>query len=120
VSTSNRGVLRLGPLPPDWEAMPGGVSATVGKLTLLRVHDVGTKFGPPGDQLDAEVIVRLDTEPGHSFGFQLRDDGHREVNEGMLDELRSAFDANAPIRIEFIRTSCSMGRIFRVIQQRGG
>jgi hypothetical protein len=24
VSTSNRGVLRLGPLPPDWEAMPAG------------------------------------------------------------------------------------------------
>src|SRR5690606_15350765 len=67
VSTTNRGVLRLGPLPPDWEAMPGGVSSTVGKVTLLRVHDVGTKFGPPSDQLDAEVIVKVDSEPGRSF-----------------------------------------------------
>ena len=120
VSTSNRGVLRLGPLPPDWGAAPGGVSAAVGRVTLLRVHDVGTGFGPPGDQLDAEVIAQLDTEPGRWFGFQLRNDGDREANEGMLDLLRDAFDRDAPVRVEFIRTSCSMGRAFRVIQQRGG
>ncbi len=28
-----------------------------GKLTLLRVHNVGTKYGPPADQIDAEVII---------------------------------------------------------------
>lgn len=114
VSTSNRGVLRLGPLPPDWEAMPDGVSATIGRLTLLRAHDVGTKFGPPDDQLDVEVVVRIDSEPGHSFGFQLRNDGDREANEGMLSLLREAFERNARVRIEFIRTGCSIGRIFRV------
>jgi hypothetical protein len=114
VSTSNRGVLRLGPLPPDWEAMPGGVSATVGRLTLLRVHDVGTKFGPPDDQLDVEVVVRLDSEPGRSFGFQLRNDGDREANEGMLGLLREAFDLDRRVRVEFIRTGCASGRIIRV------
>jgi len=115
VSTSNRGVLRLGPLPPDWEAMPGGVSATVGKLTLLRAHDVGTAFGPPDDRLDAEVVVRLDSEPGRSFGFQMRNDADREANEGMLQLLRDAFDGGKRVRIEFIRTGCSVGRIFRVV-----
>jgi hypothetical protein len=114
VSTSNRGVLRLGPLPPDWEATPGGVSATVGRLTLLRVHDVGTKFGPPDDQLDVEVVVRLDSEPGRSFGFQLRNDGDREANEGMLGLLREAFDLDRRVRVEFIRTGCASGRIIRV------
>lgn len=117
VATSNRGVLRLGPLPPDWSAVPGGVSAAVGNLTLLRVHDVGTKFGAPGDQLDAEVIIRLDTEPGHSFGFQLRSDADGESNEGMLELLQDAFDHNRRVRIEFTRTSCTMGVVFRVIQQ---
>ena len=115
VSTSNRGVLRLGPLPPDWEAMPGGVSATIGKLTLLRVHDVGTKFGPPDDQLDVEVVIRLDSEPGRSFGFQLRNDEHGEANDGMLALLREAFDLDRRVRVEFIRTGCASGRIFRVI-----
>ena len=57
VSTSNRGVLRLGPLPPDWDAMPGGVSAAIGRLTLLRVHDVGHDSVHPDDQLDAEVVI---------------------------------------------------------------
>lgn len=117
VSTSNRGVLRLGPLPPDWEAMPGGVSATVGRLTLLRVHDVGTKFGPPSDQLDVEVVVRVDSEPGRSFGFQLRNDQARRANQGMLSMLRDAFDLDRRVRIEFIRTGCRSGRIIRAIPE---
>lgn len=115
VSTSNRGVLRLGPLPPDWEAMPGGVSATVGRLALLRVHDVGTRFGPPDDQLDVEVVIRLDSEPGRSFGFQLRRDADEGVSEGMLSLLREAFDLGRGVRVEFIRTGCSVGRIIRVV-----
>jgi photosystem II stability/assembly factor-like uncharacterized protein len=115
VSTSNRGILRLGPLPPDWDAMPGGVSAAVGRLTLLRVHDVGTKFGPSSDQLDVEVVVRLDSQPGRSFGFQLRGDADRSANQGMLSLLREAFDLDERVRIEFTRTGCSTGVIFRVI-----
>ena len=34
-----------------------------GKVTFLRVHDVGTGFGPPGDQIDVEVVFQLDTQP---------------------------------------------------------
>jgi photosystem II stability/assembly factor-like uncharacterized protein len=120
VSTRNSGVLRLGPLPPDWEALPGRVTAAVGQLTLLRVHDVGTKFGPRSDQLDVEVVVQVDTEPGRSFGFQLRNDGDREANEGMLSLLREAFDLDQRIRIEFIRTACSKGEIIRVILESEG
>ncbi|MBL9035004.1 MAG: exo-alpha-sialidase [Rhodospirillaceae bacterium] len=115
VSTSNRGVLRLGPLPPDWGAMPGGVNATIGKLTMLRVHNVGTKFGPPDDQMDVEVVIRLDSEPGRSFGFQLRKNAEGEANEGMLALLRDAFDRDKRVRVEFIRTGCASGRIIRVI-----
>jgi hypothetical protein len=117
VSTSNRGVLRLGPLPPDWEAMPGGISATIGRLTLLRVHDVGTRFGPPDDQLDVEVVIQLDSEPGRSFGFQLRHDASEATAAGMLTLLRAAFDGGRRVRVEFIRTGCSVGRIIRVVPE---
>ena len=40
-----------------------------GHLKLLRVHDVGTKFGPPTDQIDTEVVFMLDTQPTHAYGF---------------------------------------------------
>ena len=60
-----------------------------GHLTLLRVHDVGTGFGPPSDFLNVEVVIQLDSVGG-SFGFQLRDDGNRAVRQGMLDLRRSA------------------------------
>ena len=32
-----------------------------GELTFLRVPDVGTKFGPPTDQIGVEVVVQLST-----------------------------------------------------------
>ncbi len=63
-----------------------------GKVTLLRVHDVGSGFGPPGDAIDAEVVFQITTHPERSFGFQLRDDTNRPVRQGMLDLLRDAFN----------------------------
>jgi len=117
VGTSNRGLLKLAPLPPDWEFPIGSTQAAVGQIALLRVHDVGTGFGPPGDQLDGEVIVFLDSQPEKAFGFKLRTGADRPVAEGMLDLLRDAFNAGRPVRLEFTRNGCRTGRIVRVIQQ---
>ena len=61
---------------------------------MLRVHDVGTKFGPPTDQIDAEVIFKLDTQPSKAFGFKLRNDTNGAVHRGMLALLQSGFDHN--------------------------
>jgi CARDB len=63
-----------------------------GKVTLLRVHDVGTAFGPPSDQIDVEVVFRLDSQPMKAFGFQLRNDSNAAAHRGMLDLLRDAFN----------------------------
>ena len=68
-----------------------GIHAAEGRLSFLRVHDAGTKFGPPGDQLDVEVVVRLDTRADMAFGFQLRPDSSEATRKGMLDTLRTAF-----------------------------
>ena len=62
-----------------------------GKLTMLRVNDVGTGYGPPTNWLDVEVVIRLNSDPNGAWGFQLRDDNNRLVHQGMLDLLRDAF-----------------------------
>jgi len=72
-----------------------------GKVTLLRVHDVGTKYGPPSDQLDVEVIFHLDTQPGKAFGFKLRNDTNRPAHQGMLDLLRDALRYNWTVTTDF-------------------
>jgi hypothetical protein len=117
VATSNRGLLKLAPLPPEWDFPIGSLQAAVGQITLLRVHDVGTGFGPPGDQLDGEVVVFLDSQPEKAFGFQLRAGADRSVAEGMLGLLRDAFNAGRNVRLEFTRTGCRTGHIVRVIEQ---
>jgi hypothetical protein len=74
---------------------------TTGKLTFLRVHDLGTAFGPPLDRIDVEVVMKLDTEPDRAMGFQLRNDGKRFARQGMLDLLRDAFDYNWTVSVDY-------------------
>ena len=61
-----------------------------------------------------EVVVQLDTQPGRSFGFQLRADGEEFARTGMLDTLRSAFRANRNVLIDYRRTGIHNGQIIRV------
>lgn len=84
---------------------------------MLRVHDLGTAYGPPEDRIDAEVVISLDTEPDKAFGFQLRDDANRPAAEGMLRLLRDSFNRGRRVRIDFSRSSCRTGRIIRVIER---
>jgi hypothetical protein len=80
------------------------VNAT-GKVTLLRVHDVGTGYGPPTDFIDVEVVLWLDTQPGEAFGFQLRNDQNLAARQGMLDLLRDALANNWTVSIDYSRRS---------------
>jgi hypothetical protein len=114
------GSLEKDPHPISLEAMckkppPSGPFALDGKVTFLRVHDVGTKFGAPADQIDAEVIVKLDSSD-RAFGFQLRRDSNAGAHVGMLDELREAFNRDRRVRLEWIRVGPQTGRIIRVIR----
>lgn len=65
---------------------------TSGQISLLRVHDVGTGYGPPSDAMDVEVVVQFAGRPADAFGFQLRTDGNGPARRGMLDLLRDAFN----------------------------
>jgi hypothetical protein len=62
-----------------------------GQLTMLRVHDVGTGYGPPQDFMDVEVVIALKSQPGKAFGFKLRDGTDRVTHDAMVDLLRDAF-----------------------------
>lgn len=93
----------------------GSVLSLEGKINFLRVQDADTKFGPPNDVLDAETIISLDTKPGHYFGFQLRPDANEDSHKNALESLRSAFESNLKVRIEYIRNGLHSGRILRVI-----
>jgi hypothetical protein len=87
---------------------------STGKLTLLRVHDVGTKFGPPTDQIDVEVVIRLSTTGDNSFGFKLRNDTNRPAHQGMLDLLRDAFNHNWTVTVDYnINSGKKNGEIIR-------
>jgi hypothetical protein len=72
-----------------------------GKLTFLRVNDVGTGFGPDLDHIDVEVIMKLGSEPNRAMGFRLRNDGNRPARQGMLDLLRDAFSHNWNVVVDY-------------------
>ena len=88
---------------------------TSGRIAVLRVHDVGTKYGPPSDQIDVEVVVTLQNQPGKAFGFQLRGDGNQQARRAMLDLLRDAFAANLPVSMDYnITPGRNNGVVIRV------
>ena len=77
--------------------------ATKGKLTFLRVHDVGTKFGGGIQEIDVEVVIRLDSKPQtEAFGLTLRNDSNRPAHQGALDLLRDAFNNNWFVSIDYL------------------
>jgi tyrosinase len=92
----------------------GPVFETEGRLSFLRTHNVGTKFGPPLDQMDVEVVVRLVNRPDRAFGFQLRADSNEAARAGMLDTLRTAFNDDQPVRLDYRRTGLKNGVLIRV------
>lgn len=108
--TFGRGIFEVFTGPPV-----GSVLAKEGKVSFLRAHDPGTGYGPPGDALDAELIVKLDSSPDDYFGAQLRTDTNAAAHLGMMDSLRKAFKLNLPVRIEYIRNGIHSGKIVRVI-----
>jgi hypothetical protein len=93
----------------------GSVLSASGRIALLRAHDVGTKYGPPEDQLDVEAVVQLDTMPGRAFGFTLRPGPEAQDHAGMFDLLRDALRRNRPVVFDYIRTGFRTGRIIRVM-----
>jgi hypothetical protein len=92
----------------------GSLIETVGHITFLRAHELGSGFGNSPNFLDSEVIVQLAEEPLRSFGFQLRADQNAPARTDMFDMLRSAFIAGRPIRLDYVTIGPRAGEIIRV------
>ena len=93
------------------------IEQQTGRVTFLRVHDVGGGFGPPGDTIDGEVIVQVQGFDGF-MGFQLRTDGNRAARQGMLDLLRDAFADGGRVTVDIdIDAGKKNARLFRVARR---
>ena len=87
----------------------------IGRLSLLRVHELGTKYGPPSDQIDVEVVVQFQGSPNRAFGCRLRDDARGPAREGMLGLLRDGFNHGWIVGIDYdITEGKSNGVLMRV------
>jgi hypothetical protein len=92
----------------------GTIHETMGHITFLRAHEVGSFYGTPPNFLDCEVIVRLAEDPLSAFGFQLRADSDAPTRTEMFDLLRSSFVGERPVRLDYIKTGPQVGEIIRV------
>lgn len=89
---------------------------TSGKIKMLRVNEVGDRFGPAADFIQAEVIVQLDHQTGDTAsGFKLRADANQPVRQGMLDLLRDAFNHGWRVHFDHeVPAGKAKGTIIRV------
>lgn len=103
------------PVAAPISATDADLLQSTGKLTFLRVHDVGSGYGPGSDFIDVEVVAQLDSQPGKAFGFQVRNDAQRAARQGMLDLLRDAFNNNWTVSLDYyIDPGKNNGVIIRV------
>jgi len=84
---------------PDWKYK--GFMTISGKVTLLHINDINYTYGPKDDNLDADVIVTLDSVPDMAFGFKLRQNDHKWVAQGMLQLLMEAYRNNWVVNISY-------------------
>lgn len=95
------------------------VEATTGKVTFLRINRVGGNYGPPSDNLDAEVIIKMSSKPGYAFGFKLRKDDDQLTHQGMLMILRESFTSDRNVKIEYTKEGSKKNLfIIRVILEK--
>jgi len=73
-----------------------------GKIVFLRAHDLGTRFGPPNDQLDVEAVFILNALSDGALGFQLRNDANLPARQAMFSLLRDAFVNNLTVIADFL------------------
>jgi hypothetical protein len=76
------------------------IRTAIGKLAFLRVHRLGSGFGPPSDFLDVEMVIGIKNANG-AFGVTLRNDNNRFAHQGMLDLLRDVFNTDTSVEVEY-------------------
>ena len=86
------------------------IRVAIGRLAFLRVHRLGSGFGPEFDFIDVEVVIGIHGADG-GFGVTLRNDEQRFAHQGMLDVLRDAFNSDTVVEVEYLVDPGEFGRI---------
>jgi hypothetical protein len=86
------------------------IRTATGKLAFLRVHRLGSGFGPPSDFIDVEVVIGIKGAKG-GFGCTLRNDNNRFAHAGMLDLLRDVFNSDTSVEVEYTVDPGEFGKI---------
>lgn len=86
------------------------IRVATGRLAFLRVHRLGSGFGPDFDFIDVEVVIGIHGADG-GFGVTLRNDEQRFAHQGMLDVLRDAFNSDTVVEVEYLVDPGEFGRI---------
>lgn len=106
---------------PGDQRLPGQIKTAIGKLAFLRVHRLGSGFGPPSNFIDVEVVTRIQGAQG-AFGFTLRNDNSRFAHQGMLDLLRDVQISDSVVEVEYTlpheKFGKSNGTILRVTRRK--
>jgi len=74
------------------------VTESYGKITVLRAQPQGIEYGDSKDRLDAEVIFKLDKEPGKTFGIRYHEGVDPSI-QFMAGLIREAFLNQLPITV---------------------
>ena len=87
-----------------------------GKVSFLRVNEIGYEYGPAGDVLKTEVVVRLDSAPDMAFGFELRaGDQNLPARLAMLAILRDAYIHQLSVLLAYdIKLGKKQGHLMRI------
>lgn len=92
------GAVALADTPPSLKVPDTHSIESKGTLTLYRVQVEGLEFGRDKEEIDAEVFVTLDSEPGMVFTLRLHGDSP-PVNTLIANTLRDAYLGKTPVTI---------------------
>jgi len=94
-----------------------GIKNLSGKITFLRVHDVGTGWGPASDFLDVEVVFKVNAgNLSFAYGFQLRNDVNANARQAMFELLKDANSRNINVSFDYDeRAGKKNHRAFRIM-----
>ena len=76
------------------------IRTAIGELAYLRVHEVGSGFGPESTSSTSKLSVA--SKEMTEGRLHTREDGNRFAHAGMLDLLRDAFNQDTIIEIEYL------------------
>ena len=92
--------LALADSPVDINTPDSHSYETKGVIDLYRVQIQGLELGKNRNKLDAEILVKLDSDPEKVYGVRLHENSP-PVNSVLADTLRVAFLKKIPVTLYY-------------------